>query len=153
MRVIVQRSNKASVSVNNKVVGKIDYGLVLLVGFTHSDTIDDINYMVDKILNLRIFDDDNGIMNKSIKDVNGSILSISQFTLYADTNHGRRPSYINAMKADEAIKMYDMFNKIIRDNKIIVETGIFGAEMEVNLINNGPVTIILERGENNGKQS
>lgn len=149
MRVVLQRSKEASVCVNNEVIGKIDYGLVLLVGFCHNDTKKEIDYMVDKIINLRIFDDDNGVMNKSIKDIEGSILSISQFTLYANTNSGRRPSYVEAMKADKAIKLYELFNNKLKDANIEVETGEFGAEMMVNLVNDGPVTIIIERGENN----
>lgn len=151
MRVVVQRSKEANVKVDKKEIGKINFGLVLLVGFTHNDTEAEIDYMIEKILNLRIFDDENGVMNKSIIDINGQILSISQFTLYADTNHGRRPSYVNAMKAENAVKMYELFNTKLKEKKILVETGKFGAEMEVNLINDGPVTIILERGESDGK--
>jgi len=143
MRIIVQRSLKSSVSVNNDIVGSIDSGLVLLVGFTDGDTSNDIDYMVKKVINLRIFDDENGIMNKSILDVGGSILSISQFTLYADTVKGNRPSYINAMKGENAIKLYDKFNKKLSEH-ISVQKGIFGADMEVSIINDGPVTIILE---------
>lgn len=145
MKVVVQRSKEASVAVNNKVVGKIDKGLVLLVGFTTNDNIDIIKYMVDKIINLRIFDDENNVMNKSLKEINGSILSISQFTLYADCKKGRRPSYINALSPDEAKILYDRFNEELRKNNIIVKTGIFKADMQVSLINDGPVTIILER--------
>ncbi len=144
MRVLVQRSLNSNVSVNNKIVGKIDKGLVLLVGFTNNDNIEKIDYIVNKILNLRIFDDENGIMNKSIIDVDGEILSISQFTLYADTANGNRPSYINAMKSNEAKKLYDIFNKKLAE-KIKIETGVFGADMKVNIINDGPVTIHLER--------
>ena len=151
MRVVVQRSKEANVKVDKKEIGKINFGLVLLVGFTHNDTEAEIDYMIEKILNLRIFDDENGVMNKSIIDINGQILSISQFSLYADTNHGRRPSYVNAMKAENAVKMYELFNTKLKEKKILVETGKFGAEMEVNLINDGPVTIILERGESDGK--
>lgn len=149
MKVILQRSKKSSVKVDDKIVGSIDNGLVLLVGFTHNDTSSEIDYMVDKIINLRIFDDDNGVMNKSLKDVNGSILSISQFTLYANTAKGRRPSYVEALGGKESILLYDEFNQKLRDNGIEVETGIFGADMAVELINDGPVTIILERGNNN----
>lgn len=145
MKVVVQRSKEASVTINNKVVGKIDKGLVLLVGFTTNDNIDIIKYMVDKIINLRIFDDENNVMNKSLKEINGSILSISQFTLYADCKKGRRPSYINALSSDEAKILYDRFNEELRKNNIIVKTGIFKADMQVSLINDGPVTIILER--------
>ena len=147
MKVLVQRSLESSVSVDNKVVGKIDSGLVLLVGFTNSDTEYDIDYMINKVINLRIFDDDNGVMNKSLLDVNGSVLSISQFTLYADTKKGRRPSYINALKAEEALKLYDLFNKKLKDLNINVETGIFQAEMKVSITNDGPITIMLESEE------
>lgn len=144
MKVVIQRSKESSVSVDNKVIGKIDRGLVVLVGFTNGDTINEINYMVNKIINLRIFDDEDGIMNKSLIDVNGSILSISQFTLYADTLKGRRPSYINALNPTDAEPLYDLFNKTLRENNINVETGSFGAEMIVNITNDGPVTIIIE---------
>lgn len=144
MKIIVQRSLKSSVKVDNKVVGSIDSGLVLLVGFTYKDNLDIIDYMVDKVLNLRIFDDENGIMNKSLLDVGGDILSISQFTLYADSRKGRRPSYVNALNGAEAIKLYDIFNDKLK-NHVKVETGIFGAEMEVSITNDGPITIILER--------
>lgn len=144
MRVVIQRSTTSSVSVNKKIVGKIDKGLVVLVGFTHTDTIDDIKYIVNKIINLRIFDDEAGIMNKSIKDIDGEILSISQFTLYADTKKGNRPSYINAMKGEDAIKLYEIFNGELRKNNIHVETGIFGAEMDVHINNLGPVTITID---------
>ena len=143
MKVLVQRSLESSVSVDNKVVGSIDKGLVLLVGFTHTDTSEDIDYLVKKVVNLRIFDDENGVMNKSILDSCGSILSISQFTLYADTKKGNRPSYINAMGGENATKLYDEFNQKLSEY-VKVEKGIFGAEMEVNIINDGPVTIILE---------
>ena len=114
MKVVVQRSKKSSVSINNKIVGKIDKGLVILVGFTDGDSLKDIDYIVKKIVNLRIFDDDNGVMNKSIKDVGGSILSISQFTLYAETKKGNRPSYIKAMNGDAATKLYDIFNEKLK---------------------------------------
>lgn len=144
MKVLVQRSLKSNVSVNNKIVGQIDFGLVLFVGFTDGDTKNDIDYMVNKVINLRIFDDENGIMNKSLKDVGGSILSISQFTLYADTKKGNRPSYKDALKSEEATKLYEMFNNELRNNNINVETGIFGEDMLVNINNNGPVTIMLE---------
>ena len=144
MKVVVQRCKKASVVVDSKIVGKIDQGLLLLVGFTEGDSINEITYMVDKVLNLRIFDDDNGVMNKSLLDINGSILSVSQFTLYGDARKGRRPSYSKALKGEEAIKLYQLFNDVLRKS-IAVEEGIFGAEMEVSLINDGPVTILLEK--------
>ena len=143
MKVIVQRSNKSSVSVDHEIIGKIDNGLVVLVGFTQDDNIDDINYIIKKVVNLRIFDDENGVMNKSILDVNGQILSISQFTLYADTKKGNRPSYIKALNGNEAIKLYEIFNDKLKEY-VPVETGKFGAEMIVNIQNNGPITIIID---------
>ena len=145
MKVLVQRVLSSSVEVDNKIVGQINKGLMLLVGFTDSDTDTEIDYMVDKIINLRIFDDENGVMNKSLIDVNGSILSISQFTLYADTRKGRRPSYIKALNGDKAILLYDKFNNKLKEENIKVETGIFGADMKVSLINDGPITIMLEK--------
>lgn len=144
MKILIQRSKKASVEVNNEVIANIDNGMVLFVGFTQNDNIEKIDYMINKILNIRIFDDENGIMNKNIIQVNGSIISVSQFTLYADSTRGNRPDYIKALKRDEAIKLYDEFNKRLK-SKINVETGIFGADMKVKLINDGPVTIMLER--------
>ena len=146
MRIFVQRSLKSSVSVNNKIVGSIDKGLVLLVGFTEGDNSEKIDYLVKKVLNLRIFDDENGVMNKSILDVGGSILSISQFTLYADTKKGNRPSYINAMKGDTAVNLYEEFNNKLKEY-VSVETGIFGSDMIVNIENDGPVSILLESRE------
>ena len=145
MKVLVQSVLSSSVEVDNKIVGQINKGLMLLVGFTDSDTDKEIDYMVDKIINLRIFDDENGVMNKSLIDVNGSILSISQFTLYADTRKGRRPSYIKALNGDKAILLYDKFNNKLKEENIKVETGIFGADMKVSLINDGPITIMLEK--------
>lgn len=144
MKLVVQRSKNSKVTVDNKIVGKIDNGLVVLVGFTHNDTIEEIKKLTKKLVNLRIFDDENHIMNKSILDVNGSILSISQFTLYADCKKGNRPSYINSMKADEAKKLYELFNEEIKKYNVNVETGIFQADMLVEINNDGPVTIILE---------
>ena len=144
MRVIVQRVTKASVLVNNKIVGQINNGYMLLVGFTYNDNLDIIKEMVKKIINLRIMDDENGVMNNSIMDTKGNILSISQFTLYADTKKGNRPSYVNALPGKEAKKLYDLFNLEL-SKYVHVEKGVFGAEMMVNLINDGPVTITLER--------
>ena len=148
MRVVIQRTLKSSVKVDNKIVGQIDNGLTILVGFGLNDTSKEIDYMVNKILNLRIFDDENGIMNKSLKDINGSILSISQFTLYGDATKGNRPSYIKALNGNEAIKLYDEFNNKLK-NYVKVETGKFGSNMKVDFINDGPTTIILEKGGNN----
>ena len=144
MRVLVQRSGKASVSVDSEIVGKIDSGLVLLVGFTDGDSIDKIEYLAKKVVNLRIFPDDQGVMNKSIQDFGGEILSISQFTLYADTKKGNRPSYMSALRGEESSKLYDMFNDELK-KYIHTETGGFGADMVVNITNVGPTTILLER--------
>lgn len=147
MKLLIQRSKKSKVLVDNKIVGEIEKGLVVLVGFTHKDTIDDIKRLTKKLVNLRIFDDDNHIMNKSILDVKGQILSISQFTLYADCKKGNRPSYINSMKANEAKKLYELFNEEIKNYNIHLETGIFQSDMLVEISNDGPVTIILESEE------
>ena len=144
MRVLVQRALSSSVTVDNEVIGRIDKGAVLLVGFTEGDNSDTIDYMVNKVLNLRIYDDTNGVMNKSILDVGGSILSISQFTLYADSKKGNRPSYINALNGEKAISLYEEFNNKL-SRYICVETGKFGADMLVDIKNDGPVTIMLER--------
>ena len=146
MKVVVQRSLASTVSINNKIVGKIDKGLVLLVGFTYEDNEEIIDKMVKKVINLRIFDDENGVMNKSLLDISGSILSISQFTLYANTKKGNRPSYIDALNGNLASPLYDLFNKKLKEQGIIVETGVFGADMKVSITNDGPVTIILESG-------
>lgn len=145
MKVLVQRVLSAKVEVDNKVVGSIDKGLLLFVGFTQSDSSKEIDYMVDKVLNLRIFDDENGVMNKSLLEVKGSILSVSQFTLYADSSKGRRPSYINALNGTEAVTLYNEFNDKLKNTSINIQTGIFGADMKVSLINDGPITIMLEK--------
>ncbi len=144
MRLVVQRSKESSVRVDGKVVGKISHGLVVFVGFTKEDTIDDIIYLVDKLIHLRIFDDENGVMNKSVLDTFGSILSISQFTLYADATKGRRPSYANALNQEEAKVLYELWNQKLKETRVPLETGIFRAEMEVSITNDGPVTILLE---------
>ncbi len=143
MKVVVQRSKKSSVSVDEKLVNEIDNGMVLLVSFTQGDTIDNILKMTKKIANLRIFDDENGIMNKSILDAGGEILSISQFTLYGDTTKGNRPSYIKALNGEEAIKLYETFNEEM-NKYVVTKPGIFGAEMMVNISNDGPITLIME---------
>lgn len=145
MRVLVQRSLDSSVLVDDKIVGKIESGLVLFVGFTHGDSKKEIDYMVDKVINLRIFDDENGVMNKSLMDVKGSILSISQFTLYGNAKKGRRPSYVDALGGEDASKLYDEFNNELLKHNIKVETGIFGADMVVNITNDGPVTLLLTK--------
>ena len=145
MRVLVQRSKKSSVKVDNKVVGQISKGMVLFVGFTAGDSEENIDYMIQKILKLRIFDDDNNVMNRNILETNGEVLSISQFTLYADTKKGNRPSYIKALNSKEASILYQKFNEKL-SKYIKVETGIFQSEMEVSITNDGPITIMLERG-------
>ena len=145
MRVLVLRSGEASVKVDKKIVGQIDSGLVLLVGFTNGDTLEEVKHLAKKCVNLRIFPDENDVMNKSLLDFGGDILSISQFTLYGDAHKGNRPSYINAMKNDEAIPLYEAFNEELRSYGVKVETGIFGADMDVSLINIGPTTIWLEK--------
>ncbi|MDV2685924.1 D-aminoacyl-tRNA deacylase [Alkalihalophilus sp. As8PL] len=144
MRVVLQRSKEASVTVDEEVVGKIDAGLVLLVGITHEDTNEDMEYVADKVINLRIFEDEEGKMNHSLLDVGKDILSISQFTLYGDCKKGRRPNFMNAAKPDIANERYEYFNQVLRDKGIHVETGTFGAMMDVSLINDGPVTLIVE---------
>ncbi len=151
MRILVQRSLKSSVSVRDKVVGKIDKGLVLFVCFTLGDSEKEIDYLINKVIHLRIFDDENGVMNRSVLDIGGSILSISQFTLYADTKKGYRPSYTKALDSIKAIELYKIFNERL-SNFVKVETGEFGSEMVVNIKNDGPVTILLEKGEFSDKK-
>ena len=143
MKVVIQKVKKANVTIDNKVYNSINNGLMILVGFTEGDNSNDIDYIVKKAVNLRIFDDENGVMNKSILDVGGEILSISQFTLYADTKKGNRPSYIKALKGELSTILYDEFNKKL--NEIVpTKTGVFGADMKVELINDGPTTIIID---------
>lgn len=145
MKVVVQRVSHAKVEVSKKVVGQIDQGLLLLVGFTYGDNTETLKWMSKKIANLRIFDDENGIMNLSLKDINGKILSVSQFTLYGDSKKGNRPSYIKALGGNEAKVLYNEFNKLLKEENIPVEEGIFKEDMQVSLINDGPITIILEK--------
>lgn len=144
MRVLVQKCRNASVSVSGKIVGRCDFGLMLLVGFTEGDDVSNISYLVNKVLKLRIFEDENGVMNRSVMDVGGSILSVSQFTLYGDTSKGNRPSYIQALNGERAKELYDSFNQEL-SKSISVQTGEFGADMEVSFTNLGPTTILLER--------
>lgn len=144
MRVLVQKSLEASVKVDGEIIGAIDSGLVLLVGFTEGDNEEIIDKMISKTINLRIFEDENGVMNKSFLEVGGSILSISQFTLYADTRKGRRPSYLKALNGEKSVLLYDLFNKKLKDMNIDVQTGKFGADMKVSLVNDGPTTIMLD---------
>ena len=145
MRVVVQRARQAKVTVDGKVTGAIEHGLMLLVGITHEDTVKDLEYCAKKVANLRIFEDEQGKMNLSIKEVGGSILSISQFTLYGETKKGNRPSFIEAARPEVAEPLYHQFNQILRETyEIQVETGIFGAMMDVSFTNNDPVTLIVE---------
>lgn len=144
MIVVVQRCKNATCHVDDKLTGKCDFGFLLLVGFKEDDSEEIALKLANKISGLRIFEDENGKMNKSLKDINGTILSISQFTLYGDAKKGFRPSFTKAMRPDEAIKLYNTFNDMLRNNGIHVETGIFGADMKVNFTNDGPVTIILD---------
>ncbi len=144
MRVLVQRCIDAEVKVGEKIVGKCQDGLVIFVGFKEEDGLDEISYLAKKIVNLRIFPDENHVMNKSLLDEGKSILSISQFTLYADTQNGNRPSYKKALASEKAQKLYDLFNEELK-KYTQVETGIFGADMKVSLTNIGPTTIWLEK--------
>lgn len=144
MRVVVQRSKEASVTVDGQVVGQIPFGLMLLVGVTHEDTETDCAYLADKIANLRIFEDESGKMNVSVRDIGGQILSVSQFTLYGDCKKGRRPNFMEAARPEHALLMYEAFNKELRKQGLHVETGVFGAMMDVRLLNDGPVTLIME---------
>ena len=144
MRIVLQRVAHASVTVDEKVIGKIQRGFLLLVGVTHDDAMEDMEYLVRKIVQMRIFEDEEGKLNRSIQDIGGEILSVSQFTLYADTKKGNRPSFSKAATGDVAIEMFEQFNGLLRDTGIPVETGQFGADMKVELLNDGPVTILLD---------
>ena len=149
MKVVVQRVSKASVTVNDQIVGSITNGYVLLVGVCNDDTLDDVAYCVHKVSGLRIFEDENEKMNRSLKDVGGSILSISQFTLYGDTHKGNRPSFTQAARPQVAQPLYESFNQGLEDAGFHVETGIFQTHMQVTLVNDGPVTIIIESRKEN----
>jgi D-tyrosyl-tRNA(Tyr) deacylase len=144
LKAVIQRAKNASVSVDGKTVGAIEHGFVVLLGVTHEDTEEDVAYLVQKIIHLRVFEDENGKMNESLINIGGQILSISQFTLYGDTKKGRRPSFTKAAKPDVAKRLYEQFNAAIREEGIHVETGRFGAMMDVNLTNEGPVTLIID---------
>lgn len=144
MRVILQRSGNASVKVDGETTGSIDKGYVLLVGVTHEDTEKDADYIAKKVAGLRLWEDEDGKMNKAIDEVDGAILSVSQFTLYGDVKKGRRPSFIEAARPEQAEPLWIYFNEALRSQGLHVETGIFGAMMDVQLINDGPVTIIIE---------
>lgn len=147
MRVVLQRSKYSKVTIDGKINGEIDKGLVILVGFTNGDDEKIVDKMIDKIINLRIFEDENGLMNKSLIDENGEILNISQFTLYANTKKGRRPSFTQALNPDEAKKLYEYMNEAISKKGIKTATGIFGADMKVLIYNDGPVTIVIDSSE------
>ncbi|MCG7336947.1 D-aminoacyl-tRNA deacylase [Sporosarcina sp. ACRSM] len=144
MRVVLQRSGPAAVRVNGEVTGQIDKGYVLLVGITHTDTEKDVDYVAKKIAGLRLWEDEEGKMNRSIDEVGGDILSVSQFTLYGDTKKGRRPSFIEAARPEHAEPLWNYFNRKLEEEGLAVQTGIFGAMMDVELVNDGPVTIIVE---------
>ncbi len=144
MRVVLQRVKHAKVTVDSEITGQIEKGFVLLVGFTHDDTEADVEYLAKKIPQLRVFEDEQGKMNVSLLDVGGKILSISQFTLYGDTKKGRRPNFMAAAKPDQANRLYEYFNQVLREQGLTVETGVFGAMMDVELVNDGPVTLILD---------
>lgn len=147
MRIVLTTVLNASVEIEGKIVGQIDRGFCLLVGFTHSDNKETVDKMIDKMLSLRVFMDEKGLTNLSIYDVGGQILSVSQFTLYADLAKGRRPSFINAMKPDEAKALYEYFNEQVKVKYGAVETGVFGADMKVSSVNDGPFTVILDSEE------
>jgi D-tyrosyl-tRNA(Tyr) deacylase len=144
MKVVLQRVREASVTVEGNVIGKIQQGLLLLVGITHDDSEENLQLLAKKIVNLRIFEDAEGKLNHSLVDVRGEVLSVSQFTLYGDCKKGRRPNFMDAAKPDIALPLYERFNELIRQQGVIVETGKFGAMMDVSLINDGPITLILE---------
>ena len=143
MRCVIQKVNKSSVTVDGKIVSEIGRGLNVLVGFTDTDTEEDIKYFVRKIVNLRVFEDENDVMNRSVIDEKGEILSISQFTLYGDTRKGNRPSYIRALGGDKALPMYERFNELL-NQEVPTKGGIFGADMKVEILNDGPTTIIID---------
>lgn len=147
MRVVLTTVNEASVTISNKMVAHIKRGFLLLVGFTEGDDKEIIEKMVSKLLSLRVFPDENGQINISLDEVKGEILSVSQFTLYADTKKGRRPSFVNALRPSESEPLYDYFNKVLKDSEFKVETGFFGADMKVMSINDGPFTLLLDSKE------
>ena len=143
MRCVVQKVNHSSVTVDGKVVNEIKRGLMVLVGFTDTDTMDDLNYCCRKVVNLRVFEDENDVMNLSVIDVGGEILSISQFTLYGDVKKGNRPSYVRALGGEKAKPLYEQFNKMLNEY-VPTKDGVFGADMKVELLNDGPTTIIID---------
>ncbi|UKS27767.1 D-aminoacyl-tRNA deacylase [Paenibacillus sp. HWE-109] len=144
MRVVVQRCKRAEVTVNNRSIGRIDEGLMLLVGVTHEDTEQDAKYLAEKIAGLRIFEDETGKMNLSVLETDGQILSVSQFTLYGDCRKGKRPNFMAAARPEQAEPLYDKFNDLLRAQGLHVETGAFGEMMDVSLTNWGPVTLVID---------
>ena len=148
MRAVVQRVSSSRVTVDDKVTGEINEGLLVLLGVTHEDTSKDVDYMIDKVLNLRIFEDENEKMNLSLKDIGGELLVVSQFTLYGDCRKGRRPGFSDAARPEVAIPLYEEFIEKARNQDIKVGTGEFGAHMMVNIVNNGPTTILLDSEKN-----
>lgn len=144
MRIVIQRVSKASVSIDEEVVGQIGRGFMVLVGVEEADSQEDVDYLVRKTANMRIFEDEEGKMNISLKDVGGQVLSISQFTLHANTKKGNRPSFVDAAKPDHSLPLYEAYNEGLRQEGLTVETGEFGADMQISLINDGPVTIIID---------
>ena len=146
MRLLVQRVKYANVKVNNEIIGKIDNGFLVFLGITHTDTEENADYLVQKLINLRVFEDENEKMNLSIQDIKGELLIISQFTLYADTKRsGNRPSFTDAAKPEQANKLYEYFIEKCKEKGIYIQTGEIGADMKVELLNDGPVTIMLEK--------
>jgi len=148
MRAVVQRVKCSKVVVNGKVIGQIDRGFNVLLGISRDDTVEDVKYMKDKIVNLRVFEDDQGKLNRSLLDVGGELLVVSQFTLYGDCRKGRRPSFIEALGGDEANRLYEEFVRLCREDVSRVETGEFGADMMVSIENDGPVTLIIDSKKN-----
>lgn len=144
MRIVIQRVLKARVRTNKRTVGKIKNGLVLFIGIFNGDTNDEVDFLIKKIISLRIFNDNSNKMNLSVSDVQGSILAVSQFTLCASTNHGRRPSYLDAMAPNQSKNLYDYLTHELKETGLNIQTGIFGADMEVDLINDGPATFVLD---------
>ena len=147
MRVIIQNVINASVSIDNKIVGKISRGFCLFVGFTDGDDENIVSKMVNKIIGLRLFNDENGKTNLSLKDIDGEILSVSQFTLYGSVKDGRRPAFVNAMRPEKASHLYNYFNDCLKNSEFHIEKGVFGADMKVSLVNDGPFTMILDSEE------
>lgn len=144
MRAVIQRVTSATVEIEGKIVGKINNGFMVLLGIKSEDTSKEALWLANKIISLRVFEDENGKMNRGLEEINGEILLISQFTLYGDCTKGRRPSFLNAAHPDIAIPLYEEFKSIINEKKIKIETGVFGADMKVSLVNDGPVTLVID---------